>query len=97
MQGELSYLYISYQRLKAFRKFAASASLAVVLAIAFDPFMQNLIHYYPKLVADTSETALIARGDRYNEFGIASHHSMALSSLYLFCSVADRILYSDIR
>ncbi|KAJ5585742.1 hypothetical protein N7450_005529 [Penicillium hetheringtonii] len=56
------------------KKFAASASLAVVLAIAFDPFMQNLIHYYPKLVADNSETALIARGDRYNEFGIASHH-----------------------
>ncbi|KAJ5386958.1 hypothetical protein N7509_009499 [Penicillium cosmopolitanum] len=56
------------------RHFAASASLAVVLAIAFDPFMQNLIRYYPKLVVDGSETALTARGDRYDNYGVPSHH-----------------------
>lgn len=81
-----------------FRHFAASASLAVVLAIAFDPFMQNLIRYYPKLVVDGSETALTARGDRYDNYGVPSHHSMLLSSLgAFFCSVADKVLNSDIR
>jgi Protein of unknown function (DUF3176). len=48
-----------------YRHFAALGSLAVILAIAFDPFIQNLIHYYPKLIADSSGTAIVSSNPQY--------------------------------
>lgn len=55
-------------RLRA-RHFAALGSLAVILAIAFDPFTQNLIHYYPKLIADSSGTAIVSSNPQYDTIG----------------------------
>lgn len=69
----------------------------MVLGIAFDPFMQNLIRYYPKLVADGSETAFVARGDRYNAFGLASHHCMVLSYYKMIGILLTRMRSSDLR
>jgi hypothetical protein len=34
--------------------------VAVILGIAFDPFVQNLIHYYPALIVDPSGTAVVS-------------------------------------
>ncbi|KAG2417195.1 hypothetical protein HFD88_008414 [Aspergillus terreus] len=45
-------------RLQA-RHFAALSCLAVILALGFDPFTQNLIHYQQKMTADTSRIALV--------------------------------------
>ncbi|OQE05038.1 hypothetical protein PENVUL_c027G05686 [Penicillium vulpinum] len=52
------------------RHFAVPGSLAVILALAFDPFTQNLIHYYPKLVADASETAIVSNNSVYDVVGL---------------------------
>ncbi|KAJ5381158.1 uncharacterized protein N7496_003586 [Penicillium cataractarum] len=52
------------------RHFAVPGSLAVILALAFDPFTQNLIHYYPKLVADSSQIALVSNGSEYSTVGL---------------------------
>lgn len=43
----------------AYRHFAALSCLAVILALGFDPFTQNLIHYQQKMTADTSRIALV--------------------------------------
>ncbi|OGM45307.1 hypothetical protein ABOM_006429 [Aspergillus bombycis] len=52
-----------------FRHFAVWGSLAVILALAFDPFTQNLIHYFPKLVYDSSQRAFLANSTYYNTTG----------------------------
>ncbi|RDW86098.1 DUF3176 domain-containing protein [Aspergillus mulundensis] len=51
------------------RHFAALGSLAVVLALAFDPFAQNLVHYYEGTVRDTSNTATISSSSYYGSHG----------------------------
>ncbi|KAJ5366852.1 hypothetical protein N7541_000793 [Penicillium brevicompactum] len=55
-------------RLRA-KHFAALGSLAVILALAFDPFIQNLIHYYPKLIPDPSGNAVVASNSLYSALG----------------------------
>ncbi|KAJ5197932.1 uncharacterized protein N7498_007049 [Penicillium cinerascens] len=49
--------------------FATAGGLAVILALAFDPFTQNLIHYYPKLMPDSSQTAIVSRNSVYDALG----------------------------
>ncbi|KAE8380915.1 hypothetical protein BDV26DRAFT_302412 [Aspergillus bertholletiae] len=53
------------------KHFAVWGSLAVILALAFDPFAQNLIHYYTNLVNDPSQTALVANTTNYTAYGPA--------------------------
>ncbi|CAG8045847.1 unnamed protein product [Penicillium olsonii] len=55
-------------RLRA-KHFAALGSLAVILGLAFDPFIQNLIHYYPKLIIDPSGTADVSSNSIYSAMG----------------------------
>ncbi|KAL4912778.1 hypothetical protein BDW62DRAFT_216045 [Aspergillus aurantiobrunneus] len=43
------------------RHFAVLGGLAVILAMAIDPFAQNLVHYYPGLVDDPSHRGLIGK------------------------------------
>ncbi|KAB8205106.1 hypothetical protein BDV34DRAFT_196138 [Aspergillus parasiticus] len=52
-----------------FRHFAVWGSLAVILALAFDPFTQNLIHYFPNPVVDSSQRAFLANSTYYNTTG----------------------------
>ncbi|KAJ5958152.1 uncharacterized protein N7479_005302 [Penicillium vulpinum] len=51
------------------RHFAVLGSGAIILAIAFDPFVQNLMHYYPKLVPDASGTAIVSSNTKYDALG----------------------------
>ncbi|KAJ5769203.1 hypothetical protein N7520_003762 [Penicillium odoratum] len=51
------------------RHFAVPGSLAVILAIAFDPFTQNLLHYYPKLTPDASQIAIVSNNSVYDVVG----------------------------
>ncbi|GKZ60853.1 hypothetical protein AnigIFM49718_007213 [Aspergillus niger] len=47
----------------------SKASLIFSVALAFDPFSQNLIHNYVKMVADPSGTARIGTVSLYNTIG----------------------------
>ncbi|KAJ5355832.1 hypothetical protein N7517_010441 [Penicillium concentricum] len=51
------------------RHFAVLGCLAVILALGFDPFTQNLIEYYPKLVADSTQTAIVSISSTYDALG----------------------------
>ncbi|KAK4862079.1 hypothetical protein LT330_003217 [Penicillium expansum] len=53
--------------------FAVLGSLAVILALAFDPFTQNLMHYYSKLVTDVSQIATVSSSVLYNVIGLTIH------------------------
>ncbi|KAJ5773858.1 hypothetical protein N7457_008754 [Penicillium paradoxum] len=55
-------------RLRA-KHFASLGSLAVILAIAFDPFVQSLINYYSGLIVDPSGTAILSSNSVYNVLG----------------------------
>lgn len=66
-----------------YRHFAALGSLAVILAIAFDPFIQNLIHYYPKLIADSSGTAIVSSNSQYDAVGPILDSGKTLSGVLL--------------
>jgi hypothetical protein len=43
--------------------------LAIILALAFDPFTQNLIQYYPKLSPDATQTAVVSNNIVYDTIG----------------------------
>ncbi|KAJ6125759.1 hypothetical protein N7523_003379 [Penicillium sp. IBT 18751x] len=51
------------------RNLAAIGSLAMILSIGFDPFVQNLIHYVPHDTEDPSQVSLIASTWGYNTLG----------------------------
>ncbi|KAJ5378467.1 hypothetical protein N7509_011586 [Penicillium cosmopolitanum] len=55
-------------RLRA-RHFAVWSCLAVILALGYDPFVQNLVHYQQKMVVDSSKTAFVANSSIYNAYG----------------------------
>ncbi|KAJ6031575.1 hypothetical protein N7540_002307 [Penicillium herquei] len=48
---------------------ALLASLATVLAIGFDPFIQNLVHYVPGNIDSPSEISLLSSTSLYNTVG----------------------------
>lgn len=66
-----------------YRHFAVLGSLAVILAIAFDPFVQNLIHYYPKPIVDSSGTAVVSSNSKYEAFGPPMDTGKRLSGILL--------------
>ncbi|KAK1238249.1 hypothetical protein MKX08_002828 [Trichoderma sp. CBMAI-0020] len=49
--------------------FAAIGSLTLILAAGLDPFIQNLIHYYPNAVSDPSQSAYLANTSTYTGVG----------------------------
>ncbi|KAI9375755.1 hypothetical protein BJX61DRAFT_78033 [Aspergillus egyptiacus] len=51
------------------RHFAVLGSLAVILAVAVDPFAQNLVYYYQDMVDDASQRALLGRSTYYDVVG----------------------------
>lgn len=51
------------------RHFAGIGAVVMILALAFDPFSQNLIHNYVKMVVDPSGTARIGTVSIYNTIG----------------------------
>ncbi|KAF7170804.1 hypothetical protein CNMCM5623_003323 [Aspergillus felis] len=57
------------------RHFAIWGGLAVILALGFDPFTQNLIHYYPNTVEDASQQALLANVSSYDTAGPPTAHA----------------------
>lgn len=44
-------------------------SLAIVLAVGFDPFLQNLVHYVSRDVVDASQPCLLGNTSMYNTIG----------------------------
>jgi hypothetical protein len=64
--------------LTVIRHFAVWGSLAIILALAFDPFVQNLVHYYPNLVVDPSQTAFLANSTRYETAGLLGRGGEAI-------------------
>jgi hypothetical protein len=57
------------------RHFAIWGGLAVILALGFDPFTQNLLHYYPNMVENTSQRALLANASLYDTAGPPTAHA----------------------
>ncbi|CAI7618969.1 unnamed protein product [Penicillium glandicola] len=55
------------------KHFAVLGSLAVILALGFDPFTQNLIHYYSNLVTDVSQIASVSSTILYSVIGLDIH------------------------
>ncbi|PYI13750.1 hypothetical protein BO99DRAFT_477529 [Aspergillus violaceofuscus CBS 115571] len=51
------------------RHFAIWGSLAVILALAYDPSVQNLIHYYSDLMEDAHQQAWVANTSTYASYG----------------------------
>ncbi|KAL4742967.1 hypothetical protein BDV11DRAFT_216176 [Aspergillus similis] len=51
------------------RHFAVVGAIAVVLAVGFDPFVQNLVHYSSDLVVDTSRVSRLANATYYDTLG----------------------------
>ncbi|KAL2797288.1 hypothetical protein BJX66DRAFT_335191 [Aspergillus keveii] len=49
--------------------FAAVGSLAVILSLGFDPFVQNLLHYVPDSIDSPSQASLFGSTSRYNTAG----------------------------
>ena len=59
-----------YQLLiKIDRHVAGLGALATILAVAFDPFNQNLIHYYQANIEDKNQLAYLANASSYDNFG----------------------------
>jgi hypothetical protein len=61
---------LAMERSSPTRLFAVPGSLAVILALAFDPFNQSLVHNYPKLVADRAQNAILSMSSEYAATGI---------------------------
>ncbi|CAG8057820.1 unnamed protein product [Penicillium salamii] len=76
------------------RHFAVLGSLAVILALAFDPFTQNLIRYYPKLGHDMLETAVLSKAFTYNSYGAPSN-SFYFADPQLRANVYNSLFNSD--
>ncbi|KAL5342254.1 hypothetical protein BJX70DRAFT_410909 [Aspergillus crustosus] len=75
-------------RLRA-RHFAVFGTLAVTLALAIDPFAQNLVRYYQGLVVDSSQSALIGKALAYDSVGPGVDQDMKYAIYSSFLS-SDR-------
>ncbi|KAL4915650.1 hypothetical protein BDW62DRAFT_219218 [Aspergillus aurantiobrunneus] len=51
------------------RHFAVLGAIAVLLAVGFEPFVQNLVHYSPGLVLDASQVSRLANATDYSSVG----------------------------
>ncbi|OOF90313.1 hypothetical protein ASPCADRAFT_510937 [Aspergillus carbonarius ITEM 5010] len=51
------------------RHFAVLGSMAVLMALAFEPFVQNSLHYVSRPVDDRSQVSLLGKTVKYNTVG----------------------------
>ncbi|PYH95611.1 hypothetical protein BO71DRAFT_408397 [Aspergillus ellipticus CBS 707.79] len=51
------------------RHFAIWGSLAMILALGYDPCVQNLVHYYSQLTEDAHQQAFVANSSTYTAYG----------------------------
>ena len=51
------------------RHFVVFSSLAIVLAVGFDPFLQNMVYYVSRDVVDASQPCLLGNTSMYNTVG----------------------------
>ncbi|KAJ5479208.1 hypothetical protein N7530_004717 [Penicillium desertorum] len=51
------------------RHFAVLGAIAVLLAVGFEPFVQNLVHYSPDLIVDASQISRLANTTDYSSLG----------------------------
>ncbi|PYH94643.1 hypothetical protein BO71DRAFT_398793 [Aspergillus ellipticus CBS 707.79] len=77
------------------RHFAILGALAMVLALAFDPFSQNLIHTFPKMVVDPSETAQIGNVTVYETYGPSMMGGVNYVDPVFKANVYNSLLNSD--
>ncbi|KAL2831566.1 hypothetical protein BDW59DRAFT_140297 [Aspergillus cavernicola] len=77
------------------RHFAALSSLAVILALAIDPFAQNLVRYYPGLVDDPSQRALTGQALTYLTHGPDVATSVVLVDPILKSNVYNSLFNND--
>ncbi|KAL3480649.1 hypothetical protein BJX99DRAFT_254322 [Aspergillus californicus] len=52
------------------RHFAVLGAIAVLLAVGFKTFVQNLVHYSPDLVVDASRSCRLANTTNYDKLGL---------------------------
>ncbi|KAL5356422.1 hypothetical protein BJX96DRAFT_186734 [Aspergillus floccosus] len=83
-------------RLQA-RHFAALSCLAVILALGFDPFTQNLIHYEQKMTVDTSRIALVGNASTVDSYGFLSSSGVLGVDTVLKLNVYNILLNPDRR
>ncbi|RLL95917.1 hypothetical protein CFD26_104613 [Aspergillus turcosus] len=77
------------------KHFAVWGSLAIILALAFDPFVQNLVHYYPNTVVDPSQKAFLANSTRYNTSGLPFHSGYGRVDPVLKANVYSSLFNAD--
>ncbi|KAE8362103.1 hypothetical protein BDV27DRAFT_147267 [Aspergillus caelatus] len=66
-------------------------NLAVIMALALDPFTQNLVYYYSDLVIDLSQTAILSHNSVYDAVGLPWHTGASISSIIAYCHSPDPI------
>ncbi|KAJ5245478.1 hypothetical protein N7489_005574 [Penicillium chrysogenum] len=64
-------------RLRA-RHFATLGCLAVILALGFDPFTQNLIHHEQKMVLDPTQSVQVGNATTYSRSGSRASNVMGV-------------------
>lgn len=52
--------------------FAVLGAIAIVLALGFEPFIQNLVHYSASLVEDGLQPSILANSSYYDSVGSPS-------------------------
>ncbi|PPJ54655.1 hypothetical protein CBER1_07664 [Cercospora berteroae] len=79
------------------RHFAGLAALATILAVGFDPFIQNLVHYTPEPAEHITVPAYVTYSADYNINGIpASASQLGASHVYWIDSVMKANVYSSL-
>lgn len=69
---------------------AVFGGCAVLLALGFDPFIQNLIDYKSSLVEDSFQVSLLANSSVYDKVGQLQDEFQV--ELYMWTDM-DRLLY----
>ncbi|KAH8693771.1 hypothetical protein BGW36DRAFT_300350 [Talaromyces proteolyticus] len=78
------------------RHFAVLGSIAVILGLGLDPFAQNLVNYYQKMVVDSSQTALAANSSLYNTIGPLMNNDSKYSLVLYVDPVLKANVYNSI-
>ncbi|CAK1364215.1 unnamed protein product [Cercospora beticola] len=79
------------------RHFAVLAALATILAVGFDPFIQNLVHYTPGPTENITVPAYVTYSADYSTNGIpASASQLGASYVYWIDSVMKANVYNSL-
>ena len=77
-----------------YRHIALLGCFATILAVGFDPFVQNLIRYYPVSVPDAEQTANIANTSMFTALGTQRGGSCKTTRIYLLNSKAKILKFT---